>query len=165
PLPHPGVRKLVEWIILRSDHNGAHSSRFLAFIGANPSWPGRAMFRRRAEAALWVENVKPAHALSFFDGSPPQSGMGHLVLGRALLAQRDTEGGRAEVREAWRNHPLSADVEKQVLERYAALLSPADHKARMEHRLFAPENEAAMRAARRLGSAQVAIAQARIALN
>src|SRR5262249_2408744 len=104
----PVARKLVEWIILRSDHNGAHSLRFLAFIGATPSWPGRAIFRRRAEAALWVENVKPAHAVSFFDGSPPQSGMGHLVLGRALLAQGDTEGASVQVREAWRNHPLSA---------------------------------------------------------
>src|SRR5439155_21448555 len=114
---------------------------------------------------LWAENVKPGQVLRFFDGAPPQSGMGDLVLGRALLAQGDTEGASAQVREAWWNHQLSADVEKQVLERYAALLSPADHKARMEHRLFAPDNEAAMRAARRLGSALVAIAQARIALN
>ena len=80
----PVARKLVEWIILRSDHNGASSTRYLAFIAANPSWPSPAMFRRRAEAMLWVENVKPAQALSFFNGSPPQSGMGRLVLARAL---------------------------------------------------------------------------------
>ena len=161
----PVARKLVEWMILRSDHNGANSTRYLAFIAANPSWPSLAMFRRRAEAMLWVENVKPTQALSFFNGSPPQSGMGRLVLARALLAQGDIEGASAQVREAWRNDPLSADVEKQVLERYSEFLSPADHKARMEKRLFAADNEAAMRAARRLGGADVAIAQARIALN
>ena len=161
----PAARKLVEWIILCSDHNGAHSKRYLAFIAANPSWPSLAMFRRRAEAMLWVENVKPAQALSFFDGSPPQSGMGRLVLARALLAQGDKEGASALVREVWRNDPLSADVEKQVLERHAELLSRADHKARMEKRLFADDNDAALRAARRLGGAAVAIAQARIALD
>jgi hypothetical protein len=33
----PVARKLVEWIILRSDRNGAGSARYLAFIAANPS--------------------------------------------------------------------------------------------------------------------------------
>jgi soluble lytic murein transglycosylase len=161
----PAARKLVEWIILRSEHSGADSRRYLAFIAANPSWPSLAMFRRRAEAMLWVENVKPAQALGFFNGSPPQSGMGRLVLARALLAQGDKEGASALVREAWRNDPLSAEVEKQVLERYAEFLSRADHKARMEERLSAADNESALRAAHRLGGGDVAIAQARIALN
>jgi peptidoglycan lytic transglycosylase len=161
----PVARKLVEWIILRSDRNGAGSARYAAFIATNPSWPSLAMFRRRAEALLWVENAKPAQVLSFFKGSPPQSVMGRLVLARALLAQGDTEGARAQVREAWRNDPMSADVEKQVLESYSEFLSRADQKARMEKRLFAADNETAVRAARRLGGADVAIAQARIALN
>src|SRR5437868_11093236 len=91
--------------------------------------------------------------------------MGRLVLVRALHSQGDTERARAQVREAWRNDPMSADVEKQVLERYSEYLSRADHKARMEKRLFAGDNEAALRAAHRLGSADLAIAQARIAIN
>ena len=161
----PAARNLVEWIILRSDGNGTGSARYLAFIAANPSWPNLTMFRRRAEAMLWVENVRPAQALSVFEGSPPQSGMGRLVLARALLAQGDKDGAGELVREAWRDDPLSADVEKQVLERYAEFLSRADHKARMEKRLFAADNESALRAARRLGAADLAIAQARIALN
>jgi soluble lytic murein transglycosylase len=160
----PAARKLAEWLILRSDHNGANSKRFLAFIAANPNWPSLGMFRRRAEAMLWVENIKPEQALSFFKDSPPQSGMGRLVLARALLAQGDSEGAGALVREAWRNHTLSTDAEKQVLERYSEFLSRADHKARVEKRLFAGDKEAAIRAARRLGAADVAIAQARIAL-
>jgi soluble lytic murein transglycosylase len=40
----PAARKLVEWIILRSDRNGAGSARYAAFIAANPSWPNLAMF-------------------------------------------------------------------------------------------------------------------------
>jgi soluble lytic murein transglycosylase len=160
----PVARKLVEWIILRSDHNGADSARYTAFITANPSWPSLGAFRRRAEAMLWVENAKPARVMSFFDGAPPQSAMGRLVLARALMAQGDTEGAKALVRDAWRNDPIPADVEKQVLDRYSDFLGRADHKARMEKRLFAADKDSAMRAARRLGGADLAIAQLRLAL-
>jgi soluble lytic murein transglycosylase len=160
----PVARKLVEWIILRSDHNGADSARYTAFMAANPSWPSLGAFRRRAEAMLWVENAKLARVMSFFDGSSPQSAMGRLVLARALMAQGDTEGAKALVRDAWRNDPIPADVEKQVLERYSDFLSRADHKARMEKRLFAADKDSAMRAARRLGGADLAIAQLRLAL-
>ena len=62
---------------------------------ANPSWPSLGAFRRRAEAMLWVENAKPARVMSFFEGSPPQSAMGRLVLARAMSAQGDTEGADA----------------------------------------------------------------------
>src|SRR5262249_29607658 len=55
----PAARNLVEWLVLRSEHNGADSKRYLAFIAANPGWPSLAQFRRRAEAMLWVENMKP----------------------------------------------------------------------------------------------------------
>ena len=133
----PAARKLVEWIILRSDHSGAESKRFLAFIAENPNWPSLGMFRKRAEAMLWVENAKPAYVLSFFKDSPPQSGMGRLVLARALIAQGDTEAAKPLIQEAWRNHSLSADAEKQVLERYSEFLTRADHKARLEKRVIA----------------------------
>ncbi|HEX8810029.1 MAG TPA: lytic transglycosylase domain-containing protein, partial [Xanthobacteraceae bacterium] len=160
----PVGRKLVEWMILRSDHSGADSKRFLAFIAANPGWPNLTMFRKRAEAMLWNENPKPAQVLSFFQDSPPQSGAGHLVLARALIAQGDTEGAKPLIREAWRYHTLSAEVEKQALERYSEFLSRADHKARMEKRLVAGDTEQALRMAHRLGGADLAIAQARVAL-
>ena len=90
--------------------------------------------------------------------------MGRLVLARALTAQGDTETASALVRETWRNDSLPADVEKQVLERYSEFLTRADHKARMEKRLAALIMKTRMRAARRLGAADLAIAQARIAL-
>jgi soluble lytic murein transglycosylase len=161
----PIARKLIEWIILRDDHNGAESTRYTAFIAANSSWPSLGMFRRRAEAMLWVEEVKPTQVIKFFDGSPPQSARGRLALARTLLAQGNTEGAIAQIREAWRNDPMSADLEKQVLESYSAFLSRADDKARMEKSLFAGDNGIAIRAASRLGGADLAIARARIALN
>src|SRR5260370_1499025 len=92
-------------------------------------------------------------------------GHGPPVLARALIAQGDIEAAKPLIREAWRDHSLSAEVEKQVLERYSEFLTRADHKARMEKRVIAADNEAALRVARRLGAADLAIAQARIAIN
>src|SRR5258706_16475202 len=102
------------------------------------------------------ETITRAEALSSLNHPPPQTGTGRLVLARALIAQGDTEAAKTLIREAWRYDPLSTEVEKQALERYSEFLTRADHKARMEKRLFAGDNEVAMRAARRLGAADVA---------
>ena len=46
---------------------------------------------------------------------------------------------------------------------FGALLTPGDQKARMDLLLYGSEHEAALRAAKRLGSGEVALAKARIA--
>jgi soluble lytic murein transglycosylase len=161
----PVARKLVEWIILRDGDNGAQFSRYAAFIAENPSWPSLAMFRRRAEAMLWVEDTSPVQVRTFFNASPPQSAKGRLVLARALSALGDSSGAQAQVRHAWRSEPFSGDVERQVLDQYPDVLTRADHKVRMEMCLDASDSECALRSARRLGNADVAIAHVRLALN
>ena len=167
----PVARKLVEWIILRSDHNGADSARYTAFMTANPSWPSLGAFRRRAEAMLWVENAKPARVMQFFEGSPPQSAMGRLVLARAMTAQGDTEGAE---RAGARGMAQRSDVRRCREAGARALPRPLevrpDHKARMEKRLVAADHEAPRCARRhRLGArsrhrpARLALATARAA--
>ena len=48
----PLARKLVEWVILRSDNGATDFSRYINFIAANPSWPSIVLVapprRRRA---------------------------------------------------------------------------------------------------------------------
>jgi soluble lytic murein transglycosylase len=161
----PVARKLVEWVILRSDDNGASFSRYSAFITGNPSWPSLNMFRRRAEAMLWVEDAPAAQVRAFFNASPPLSAKGRLVFARALTELGDKPGAETQVRTAWRGESFSGDVERQVLDQFSEFLTRADHKARMDKCLDVGDSDCAMRAARRLGSADVAIAQVRIALN
>ena len=94
----PAARKLVEWIILRSDNNGADSTRYIAFIAANPGWPSVGMFRRRAEEMLWVEDVKPAQVLELLQRLPAANGQGPACPGaRAHCAgrHRSCEGSGA----------------------------------------------------------------------
>ncbi|WP_316180881.1 MULTISPECIES: lytic transglycosylase domain-containing protein [unclassified Bradyrhizobium] len=159
----PVARKLAEWVILRSDNNNASVERYRAFIAANPSWPSQTFLRRRLEAALWDDKRDDAVVRSWFENESPLSAKGKFALARVMLNRGDRANAERLVRDAWRNDAMSEETENNILDQYGALLSGGDHKARMDTLLYGSEHEAAMRAARRLGSGHVALAKARIA--
>ena len=41
-------------------------ARYAAFIAANPSWPGIVGLRRRAQVALWKQQIDPRATIAFF---------------------------------------------------------------------------------------------------
>jgi soluble lytic murein transglycosylase len=159
----PVARKLAEWIILRSDDNGASVERYRAFISANPSWPSQSFLRRRIEAALWDDHRDDATVWAWFENESPLSAKGKFSLARAMIARGDRANAERLVREAWRNDSMSEDTESTALDLFGALLTPGDHKARLDLLLYGSEHDAALRAAKRLGAGQLALAKARIA--
>jgi soluble lytic murein transglycosylase len=159
----PVARKLAEWIILRSDDNGASVERYRAFLSANPSWPSQTFLRRRLEAALWDDQREDAIVWSWFENESPVSAKGKFSLARVMIARGDKANAERLVRDAWRNDAMSEDTENAALDQFGALITAGDHKARMDLLLYGSEHEAAMRAAKRLGGAYVALAKARIA--
>src|SRR6202011_1272514 len=159
----PVARKLAEWIILRSDDNGASVERYRTFIAANPSWPSQSFLRKRLEAALWDDHRDDATVWAWFENESPLSAKGRFSLARVMIARGDRANAERLVREAWRNDTMSEDTESTALDLFGALLTPGDHKARMDFLLYGSEQEAALRAAKRLGAGQVTLAKARIA--
>ena len=159
----PVARKLAEWIILRSDDNGASVERYRAFTTANPSWPSQSFLRKRLEAALWDDHRDDATVWAWFENESPLSAKGKFSLARVMIARGDRANAQRLVRDAWRNDAMSEDTESTALDLFGALLTPGDHKARMDLMLYGSEHEVAMRAAKRLGSSEVALAKARIA--
>ena len=160
----PLARKLVEWVILRSDEATLDFPRYAAFLAANPSWPGSVFLRRRAEAALWQQQAAPRAVIEFFRNERPYTAKGRFALARALLAEGDRAGAQAAVRDAWHKDGFSADVEAQARIMFADLISVADDKARMDARFDAEDDDAGLRAARQLGAIESAIAKARAAV-
>jgi soluble lytic murein transglycosylase len=160
----PVARKLVEWAILRSDDNEVDYSRYVAFITENPSWPSIGFLRRRAEAALWQDRLDPATVRAHFGRERPATSKGKFALARALLLQGDRAGAQSLVREAWRYESFSDELEGQVLDVFRELITSADHKARMDMRLYAEDADGAMRSANRAGGHAPVIAKARIAV-
>ena len=163
-IPDPVARKLAEWVVLRFDDNVVGFDRYQRFIDANPSWPSVALFRRRAEATLWQERADPAIILNYFNAQAPQTAKGKLALARALLVRGNRSGAAALVRDAWRTEQMTPELEAQARDQFGVFITPGDDKARMESRLYVGDNGAALRAASRLGGAQLAIARARIAI-
>jgi soluble lytic murein transglycosylase len=161
----PVARKLAEWVILRSDDNGASVERYRTFIRANPSWPSQSFFRRRAEAALWDDRRDDAAVLAYFDSETPSTGKGKLALARAMLARGDRRTAEQLVRDAWHNDTMSDANENTAMEMFGALITPGDQKARMDSFLYGNDLGPALRAAKRLGSAQMTLAKARIAVD
>ncbi|WP_370691219.1 lytic transglycosylase domain-containing protein [Bradyrhizobium sp.] len=159
----PVAKKLAEWIILRSDDNGASVERYRAFLSANPSWPSQTFLRRRIEAALWDDRRDDATIWAWFENESPRSAKGKFSLARAMIARGDRANAERLVHSAWRTDSISEDTESAALDLFGALITPGDHKARMDFLLYGSENTAALRAAKRLGASQVALAKARIA--
>jgi soluble lytic murein transglycosylase len=136
----PVARKLAEWIILRSDNNGASVERYRAFIDANPSWPSQSFLRRRVEAALWDDHRDDATVWAWFENESPLSAKGRFALARAMIGRGDRANAERLVREAWRNDSMSEDTESAALDLFGALLTPGDHKARMDSLLYGSEH-------------------------
>jgi soluble lytic murein transglycosylase len=160
----PLARKLVEWVILRSEDGSGDFSRYKAFIATNPSWPSIPLLRRRAEATLWQNPPDPQTVIAFFADDPPRSAKGHFALARALLMRGEAARALAILHEAWRSDAFSSDLDGQAREAFGGLITPADDAARVDARLYAEDEDAALRAARHLDAAAMAVAKARIAV-
>jgi soluble lytic murein transglycosylase len=160
----PVARKLVEWVILRSDNNGSSAARYMSFINSNPSWPSIGFLRRRTESMLWTEARDAALVRSFFAKHPPLTAKGHFAWARTLLESGDRAGAQTQVRDAWHNDAFGPELEAQALEAFNGLITAADHQARMHMRLYAEDAEGGLRNANRAGGHAPAIAKARIAV-
>jgi peptidoglycan lytic transglycosylase len=159
----PTARKLVEWLILRHRDSEAGFGRYAAFLADNPDWPSSGLMRRRAETRLWQERGDAA-TVHNFTGDRPASAAGRFALARVLLAEGGREDAAYQVREAWRSAELSERSEAEAFELFQHLLTPEDHRARMDKRIGAKDFSGAMRAAHHLGSDDVAIVKACIAV-
>lgn len=161
----PVAQKLAEWMILRSDGNGASVERYRAFISANPGWPSVTFLRRRGESALWDNNRDDATVMAWFANETPLTAKGKFVLAKSLLARGDRRGAENLVRDAWHDDPMSKDVEGYALEMFGSLLTATDHKRRMDYLLFTDDTAGALRSAQRVGPAYTAIVRARAAVD
>jgi soluble lytic murein transglycosylase len=154
----PVAQKLVEWTYLRDSDSPAGFDRYNAFLQINPEWSSM-LLRRRAEARLWQEG-RGAATVRGFVGEQPVSALGRLAIARVMLGEGDRAGASRGVRAIWQSAELSAALESEVANAFPGVLTADDDVARMDRRIGAKDFGSAIRAAKRLGSAQVAIVKA-----
>jgi soluble lytic murein transglycosylase len=130
----PIVRKVGTWLRLRAGLGTSGECR--TFLANNPGWPDRPLLIQRCEEALFTEGGTAKSIRAAFEGREPQTGAGHAALASALLAEGDNQRAREQAARAWRDLRIAATLETGFLQRFQALLTPADHKWRLDRLLI-----------------------------
>ena len=128
--------KLVRWYYYRRRGNDADAALIERFRQDNPEWPSQRRLQRNAEAALLFRKSSPENIIQFFSKSKPLTGTGKAALAGAYFAIGEKEKASRLISAAWRRHDLDSKIEKLILKRHGALLTPQDHKARVDRLLL-----------------------------
>lgn len=155
----PVATDIITWMKLRSGEGSYTEVR--AFLDRRSDWPGEALLRRRSEPQVIKQGDN--NVLAFFAEMPPQTPRG--VLAHSAALKRAGQDGEAEVDIvlAWRTMPMNAESQAMFLADHAALLKP-HHEARLNAMLWQREHDEARQMFDLVSADQVALAQARIAL-
>ncbi len=130
----PVARKLVDWFRLRKGLGTPPEYR--AFLDANPAWADRNTLIQKLDEALFTQGGSSGDIKSYFSAREPSSGVGYAALASAHLAEGNTDEARRLAAKAWRDKMLPATLEAGFLSRFGSLLTPADHKWRLDRLLI-----------------------------
>ncbi|HEY3778391.1 MAG TPA: lytic transglycosylase domain-containing protein [Rhizomicrobium sp.] len=142
-LHDPVARRLIEWAYLLDRGSGAPFVEIADFLKANADWPARDTLFARAETAL-PPTMDPGSVIAWFGDRTPETGIGKVRLGEALIATGSAERGRALIREAWAQNSFEPEQEVYVETQHADALTPQADRERLE-RLFARNELIAVR--------------------
>lgn len=158
--PDPTDVKIVDWLVATSGSDAVSSSRILDVQKRLRDWPGQTLLRLRYEQAVAREKPAPAEVIQALGSSPPVSDAATILLAEAYVASARQKDAATLIRSFWRNKNCSPANEKKILSEFGDLLSPADHKARMDRLLYEDQTDEALRVAALLGKDQLALAKA-----
>ncbi|MEI6560341.1 MAG: lytic transglycosylase domain-containing protein [Rhodospirillaceae bacterium] len=156
--------KVVRWLDLARPKSGHLHTEIAAFIEANPTWPNRKGLWRQAETTLPPE-MPAVGVVAWFEQHPPVSALGLGRYADALAASGEADRAADLVRRFWVDLEFADDDdENDFRRRFAAILGPADHAARLERVLWDHKSSAARRLLPLVDAGHRAVAEARLAL-
>lgn len=160
----PASRHMIEWLVAQSGSPDVSVQLITRIAGELPDWPGQALMRRRAEQALQRMNADPQEIIAVFAKTSPGSDEGLILLAGALMATGRTNDAAALIRPRWRKDSFSAANEAAILSQFGKLLTPADHKARMDKFFYDDDAAEGLAISKNLDRDMQALAQARAAV-
>ncbi|MFV2092187.1 MAG: transglycosylase SLT domain-containing protein, partial [Hyphomicrobiales bacterium] len=158
----PVATDIINWIYLREGGSQDDPRRIVEFIERRKGWPSTRKLRNSIETAILAGKGGKDFARAYFAANTPRSGAGMIALGAMALVDRDAEKARKWLSRAWREKPLSKSVERWTLTKCRNCITASDEKARLDAMLYKKNYKPALRAAKRLGTGQIRLAEARI---
>ena len=128
------AKKLVAWYALSRGFGAA--AEYREFLEKNPTWPQRWLLQQRMEESLFTRGGAAADIIGYLTATPPATSVGEAALASAHLAQGDKDKARAIAAKVWRDGDLPATLEAGFIERFGSLLTPADHRWRLDRLLM-----------------------------
>lgn len=129
-------RHILTWAIAVSGLKGVPSYEIASAAQELKSWPGLSRLRAYSERALYDENPAPSAVFAAFGDTAPETMQGAVILGRALVVTGKQAQAAKYIRKVWRGEALDKATEDKILIEFSALLTPADHKARMDYLMY-----------------------------
>jgi soluble lytic murein transglycosylase len=163
------ARRLLEWRYALDKNSGATFDEIDAVIKDTMSatsagtWPLRGTLQARAEAQI-APDMPASSIVTWFASKTPNSSIGKIRLGEALVATGETSRGAALIRSGWSEGSFDIPVEQAILQKDVAHLTPESDRARLDALLWRSEVTAARRQVARVDVATAKIANVRIAL-
>ncbi|HEX8046374.1 MAG TPA: lytic transglycosylase domain-containing protein [Rhizobium sp.] len=127
---------ILTWAIATSGQAGVPSGEIAAAARELVGWPGLGGLRANSERALYTENPPTDQVLAAFGNTQPETPEGSVILSRALVSRGASAQAAKLIRKIWREEALDKSFEDKILAEFSALLTPADHKARMDYLLY-----------------------------
>ncbi|HEX4635467.1 MAG TPA: lytic transglycosylase domain-containing protein [Rhizomicrobium sp.] len=166
---NPVARRLLEWRYALDRDSGATFSEIDAAIRDTDSktaagtWPLRSTLQARAEERI-TPDMPASTIVAWFVTKTPNSSIGKIRLGEALVATGETARGAALIRAGWSDGSFDSLTEQMILQKDATYLTPESDRARLDALLWRGEITAAKRQVSRVDAATADIANTRIAL-
>ncbi|MBP2560616.1 soluble lytic murein transglycosylase [Neorhizobium galegae] len=129
-------RHILTWAIATSGAPGVPSGEIAAAQTELKGWPGLKGLRANSERALYRENPPAPTVLAAFGATRPETTEGTIILARALVASGKQPEAARPLRQIWVSETLDKPTEDQILSEFSALLTAADHKARMDFLMY-----------------------------
>ncbi|PZO78484.1 MAG: lytic transglycosylase [Mesorhizobium amorphae] len=149
-------RKVLSWAIATQGGARVPSGEIALAAQELANWPGAMTLRRNSERSMATEKPPAPLVIESFSGSTPQTVEGTILLTRALLVAGQAEEAHALLGPFWRTEKLEANQEAAISREFGAILTQADHRARMERMLYADRVTSAARVAELAGAKPLA---------
>lgn len=129
-------RHILTWAIALSGQRDVPSATIATAARELTGWPGLATLAANTERALAREKPPASAVLAAFAARQPETPEGTILFVRALTQTGDVTRAGALLRQFWASETLEPSIETAILEEFGSLLTPEDHRRRMDMLLY-----------------------------